>query len=330
MTNSYESSVQVGTEEILVRSNISYWRVPDPGENATEACDPEFDAQLYRDDYVKNYWTNQSGDWILKAKPSVPTENEGNTIGITNELALLPTGASLATELQNLTDSHIAGDRLHTFENTGLDVDWTIVMSKADNLNWSDLEEIRIFIFWYGTPDYRLNIPVQNALTASVKNTVYSRHFINEPEGPAFLQILNDGLYTAQLGHPENNSEFTILDDGRLRGASSNRKMKGLHLLVVFDQNGTTINSTPSLNIRLSKESILDPVTNQPIEIVITTPSQANIDPSIVIPTEYEDQDLVGLWSFRMLAADNLDGGGVPNDLSNLIDIILNIDYEYL
>lgn len=308
LTNSYVT-------ETGDRTNLSYWRVP------AKTSNPESNDVHYLND-----WLDYSGSterWGLKSKPTAPTNTDANIIQVYN------LGSAIGQEVYQIQKEQNL-NFVNTFENTGLQTDWTLTLRipESSQAVFSEISDLKLVFVWTASANTQLEALINAQFDIGVKGKTYIRHFKQAPEHEFFEQIFDPyNKYTDQIGLPGNRIDFTILPDGTLPG--QNRQIKSVYLAFFFDEAIIPLANIPSLTVRLTKTAVVD-ASGSPVEITFDSPTQTQ-QPPFQLPLEFVDQDPVGAWTFQMLSNDNMDPiNNQPKSLHGLADIILLIEYEYV
>jgi hypothetical protein len=317
LTNAHEIEITPGR---LIRSNLTYWRVPDDrGTSGAVRCNPELNDARYLHDWID--YSGSSEKWILKAKPAAPSGSEANIVSIYNITS--PMGIEVAERTKEYYS-----DFLYTFENTGIYSDWTLFLQipPGSLVQWSDINDIKLKVVYKATARSVVTSLSTNQLYADPVGHTYVRRFRESPEHEYFENIFDPlNQYTDQIGLQNNQIVFIIVPDGTLPG--QDRRITSVSLGFLFNEHVIAQADFPSLTARLTKSGVVD-VTGQPVEIVFTSPTAIE-SPPFELPVMFLNQDPAGAWAFKMVINDNLDEDGKAKSLRGLIDIILILEYKY-
>ena len=289
-------------------SSLSYWRVP---------YDANLPPELWRNDWIDDSTAGER--WVLKAKPAVPNLSDSSV-----QLYLL--GSTIGDEVYNLNNEHYF-TFLNTFENTGLECDWTLDVRKptSSQANWSEISNVKLRIVWKASGDQTVTNLINTQATWGIRGRTRGWSLRELPQWQLFGQVFHPNCHYTDDPAGPGAIPFQTLDS-QLPGNS--RQMKAIYLIFCFDPAVTPLTSAPSLAARLTKDGVVD-TSGQQVEITFTSPT-ATVQPEFHLPPEFLDKDPVGTWTFKMLCGDNTD----PNtsqlkSLSGLQDIYMVIEYNY-
>jgi hypothetical protein len=230
--------------------------------------------------------------------------------------------------LDNLTNEDI--DQLTCFENCGVEMDWTLRMSKPDTAFWDRLDDIHLkFIYWAKQDSDVADAIWEAERSETVHHTLIKS--LNESVGYPFKMVFHpDNKYTDELTEHNNGIPFRLEEsESEIHPCDAIRRLEGLSVLLFFDADIVNENDIPELKFRLRKN--INGSMGENFEVNLTSPGPTDIHHdglSCVISEQLLESDPVGSWEIEMRSDENLNYIGEPNRFSGLLDIFVVFDYS--
>ena len=264
-------------------------------------------------------------DWIgfegyhISLKPAIP-----------NMINLYPYSEEqrIWEHLENLTNDDI--DQLACFENCGVEMEWTLRMSKDDNVLWNFLDDIHLEIYYWAKQDDDVDEAIWLAEGSEITHNTIIKRMSVAATNPFNKVFHPDNKYTDELQVDNNGIPFSIEEsESEILPFHGARRLEGLSVLLLFDQNLVSEDQIPELKLRLRK--IVNGSPNDAFEIILISPSPIGGQNDTVICEISEqliESDPVGNWELEMRSSDNLNGQSQPIRFSGLTDIFIVFDYS--